>query len=205
MNLDLIYSRPAKTAAQLATQARRSSPVSRQEGAADRRTRDSQNLQWTGVLPQRLRAAHPHLPEHHDSHPRRLRRPAGAVSEAFVKRIAFGPGVEHCDHVDDLGLFDAILSVGTAVKPGLPWTTINSNGWLARVSSGTRGLPADVAMENPVGALAAASLGVGEVFKRLIKLKPERGEMLDGFSFSLRSYRAGETDCGPALAIFSGR
>jgi hypothetical protein len=56
-----------------------------------------------------------------------------------------------------------------------------------------------VAMENPVGALAAACLGVGEVFKRLIKLRPERGEMLDGFSFSLRSYLAGDTDCGPAL------
>jgi len=85
------------------------------------------------------------------------------------------------------------------VKPNLPWTTINSNGWLARVSSGARGLPADVAMDNPVAALAAACLGVGEVFKRLIKLKPERGDMLDGFSFSMRSYRAGETDCGPPL------
>ena len=119
--------------------------------------------------------------------------------QAFSKRIAFGPGVEHCDHVDDLGSFDAVLSVGTSVKPSLPWTTINSNGWLARVSSGTRSLPADVAMENPVGALAAASLGVGEVFKRLIRLRPERGEMLDGFSFSLRTYRAGETDCGLPL------
>ena len=52
--------------------------------------------------------------------------------------------MEYCDHIDDVGSFDAILSVGTAVNPSLPWTTINSNGWLARVSSGTRDLPADV-------------------------------------------------------------
>src|SRR5262249_27704794 len=134
----------------------------------------------------------------------RIHIPAGCgdlkiVSEAFANRIAFGPGVEHCEHIDDLGSFDAILSVGTAVKPDLPWTTINSNGWLARVSSGACSLPGDVGRGNPVGGLAAASMGVGEVFKRLIKLKPERGEMLDGFSFSLRNYRAGETDCGSPL------
>jgi len=122
-----------------------------------------------------------------------------AVSQAFSDRVAFGPGVEYCNHVDDVGSFDAILSVGTAVNPGLPWTTINSNGWLARVSSGKCSVPGDVSVENPIGALAAASLGVGEVFKRLIRLKPERGDFLDGLSFSLRTFRAGETDCGPEL------
>jgi len=198
MNLDLIYSRPAKTAAQLATK------------SIDHHRFLAKKVLLTGE-PEILNTLNgrecflnafalliricPNI---------RIHIPAGCedlgvVSKTFVKRIAFGGGVEHFDHVDDLGSFDAILSVGTAVKPGLPWTTINSNGWLARVSSGTRSLPADVAMDNPVGALAAASLGVGEVFKRLIKLKPERGEMLDGFSFSLRSYRAGETDCGPPL------
>ena len=122
-----------------------------------------------------------------------------AVSRAFSDRVAFGPGVEYCNHVDNVGSFDAILSVGTAVNSLLPWTTINSSGWLARVSSGKRSLPGHVSVENPIGALAAASLGVGEVFKRLIRLKPERGDYLDGFSFSLRTYRANETDCGPEL------
>jgi molybdopterin/thiamine biosynthesis adenylyltransferase len=198
MNLDLVYSRPARTAAKLATQ------------AIDHHRFLAKKVLLTGETPVLktfngrecfLNAfalliricpnIHIHIPAGCDD----LR----AVSEAFAKRIAFGPIVEHCHHIDDLGAFDAVLSIGTIVKPELPWTTINSNGWLARVTSRTRSLPSDVSMENPVGALAAACLGVGEVFKRLIKLRPERGEMLDGFSFSLRSYLAGETDCGPAL------
>jgi molybdopterin/thiamine biosynthesis adenylyltransferase len=198
MNLDLVYSRPAKTAAKLATQA-----IDHHRFLAKKvlLTGETEILKtfngrecFLNAFALLIRVCpniHIHIPPGCDD-----LRP---VSEAFAKRIAFGPGVVHRDHIDDLGFFDAVLSVGTAVKPGLPWTTINSNGWLARVSSGTRSLPADVAMENPVGALAAACLGVGEVFKRLIKLKPERGEMLDGFSFSLRNYLAGETDCGPAL------
>jgi molybdopterin/thiamine biosynthesis adenylyltransferase len=198
MNLDLIYSRPAKTATQLATQALDHHRFLAKKVLLTGETEILKTFNgrecFLNAFALLIRIC-PNI---------RLQIPAGCedlgiVSKAFVKRIGFGAGVEHCDHVDDLGLFDAILSVGTAVKPGLPWTTINSNGWLARVSSGASSLPADVAMDNPVGALAAASLGAGEVFKRLIKLKPERGEMLDGFSFSLRSYRAGETDCGPPL------
>ena len=198
MNLDLIYSRPAKTAAQLSEQA-----ADRHRFLAKRvlltgepevlNTFNGRNcfLDAVGLL---LRIC-PNITIHIPAASQDLR----VMSQLFSKRIAFGPGLEYCDQIDDVASFDAILSVGTAVNPGLPWTTINSNGWLARVSSGTRALPADVGMENPVGALAAASLGIGEVFKRLIILRPERGELLDGFSFSLRSYRAGETDCGPEL------
>ena len=198
MNLDLIYSRPAKTAAQLATQAldhhRFLAKKVLLTGEAEILKTLNGRECFLNAFALLIRIC-PNI---------RIYIPAGCddlriLSEAFVKRIAFGPGVQHCDNIDDLGLFDAILSVGTAVKPGFAWTTINSNGWVARVSSGSHSLREDVAVENPVGALAAASLGVGEVFKRLIKLRPERGEMLDGFSFSLRNYRAGETDCGPAL------
>jgi hypothetical protein len=198
MNLDLVYSRPAKTAAQLAEQA-----VDRHRFLNKKvlltgepeilKTVNGRNcfLDAVGLLVRICPNISIHIPA--DCEDMRV------VSQMFTKRIAFGPGVEYCDHVDRFGLFDAILSVGTAVDPGLAWTTINSNGWLARVSSGRHGLPADVAIDNSVGALAAASLGVGEVFKRLIRLKPERGDLLDGLSFSLRSYRAGETDCGPEL------
>jgi hypothetical protein len=84
--------------------------------------------------------------------------------------------------------YDAILSVGSAARPDLPWTVINSNGWLARVSSGASSLRPECDQPNPVGALGAACLGVGEVFKRLIKLRTERGELLDGLSFSLWTY-----------------
>lgn len=198
MNLDLIYSRPSKTAAQLAAKAidhhRFLAKKVLLTGEPDILDTPNGRECFLSAFALLIRIC-PNI---------RIHIPAGcgdlgAVSQAFVKRIAFGPGVEQCDQVDDLRQFDAILSVGSAVSPNLPWTTINSNGWLARVSSGSLGLPADVAMDNPVGALAAACLGVGEVFKRLIKLRPERGELLDGFSFSLRSYQAGETDCGSAL------
>lgn len=198
MNLDLIYSRPVKTAAQLAAKAldhhRFLAKKVLLTGEPD--VLNTVNgcecfLSAFALLIRICPNIQIYIPAGCDD--------LGAVSQVFVKRIAFGPGVEHCDHVDDFTQFDAILSVGSAVKPDLPWTTINSNGWLARVSSGARSLPADVGMDNPVGALAAACLGVGEVFKRLIKLKPERGELLDGFSFSLRSYQAEVTDCGPAL------
>jgi hypothetical protein len=142
MNLDLIYSRPAKTAAQLATQALDHHRFLAKKVLLTGETEILKTFNgrecFLNAFALLIRIC-PNI---------RIHIPAGcddlrAVCEAFVKRLAFGPGVEHCDNIDDLGLFDAILSVGTAVKPGFPWTTINSNGWLARVSSGTRGLSAD--------------------------------------------------------------
>jgi molybdopterin/thiamine biosynthesis adenylyltransferase len=104
------------------------------------------------------------------------------------------------DNKDNLSLFDAILSIGSAPNQELPWTVINSNGWLARVSSGALGLPLDCSRANPIAAVAAACLGVGEVFKRLVALKPERGRLLDGLTFSLYSYRTDEISSGPPLS-----
>ena len=97
-----------------------------------------------------------------------------------------------------LRTYDAILSVGVAARSALPWTVINSNGWLARVSSGPSSLPRKCDLANPVGALAAACCGVSEVFKRLIALRAQRGELLDGISFSLWSYSPTD-DPGPPL------
>lgn len=198
MNLDVAYSRPAKTAAQLAEKAldRHRFLAKRVLLMGELEILNSVNgrncfLNAAGLLVKICPNITIHIPAGCEE--------LKMVAQAFTKRLAFGPGVEYHDHVDDLGSFDAILSVGAAVNAGLPWTTINSNGWLARVSSAKCDLPVDVAMENPIGALAAASLGVGEVFKRLIRLRPERGDLLDGISFSLRTYRAGETDCGPEL------
>jgi molybdopterin/thiamine biosynthesis adenylyltransferase len=114
-------------------------------------------------------------------------------------RIAFGGTVKIISGTPDYTGYDGILSVGTAAHSDLPWTVINSNGWLARVSSGTSCLPAASDLTNPVGALAAASLGVAEVFKRLIGLKESRGRLLDGLAFSLHSYRCQEDEPGPAL------
>src|ERR1700675_802560 len=130
MNLDLIYSRPAKTAAQLSEQ------------AADRHRFLAKSVLLTGE-PEILNTFNgrncfldavglllricPNITIHIPAASQDLR----VISQLLSKRIAFGPGVEYCDRIDDVGSFDAILSVGTAVNPGLPWTTINSNGWLA--------------------------------------------------------------------------
>src|ERR1700730_15491583 len=99
----------------------------------------------------------------------------------------------------DYGEFEAILSVGSKVMPSLPWTAVNSNGWVARVSSIKTGLPFDCRQSNPVAALAAACLGVTEVFKRLVKLKPERGDLHDAFAFSFYSYSS-EDIPGPEIS-----
>lgn len=94
--------------------------------------------------------------------------------------------------------FDAILSVGSSGRSGLPWTVINSNGWVARVSSKGQSLPVECSQPNPVGALGAACLGVAEVFKRLICLKPERGQLHDKLVFSFYSY-ASDDNPGPEI------
>lgn len=114
-------------------------------------------------------------------------------------RISFDRPPEICSDTNcDLGKFDAILAVGCNAHRHLPWTTVNSNGWVARVSSRGQPLPSEVGQPNPIGALGAACLGVAEVFKRLISLRPERGELLPASSFSFFSYCECD-DPGPPL------
>ena len=116
----------------------------------------------------------------------------------LIEHISFGDKPELLSTPPDFTTFDAILSVGTETHSDLPWTTINSNGWVARISSGSIALSSVCDQANPVGALAAASLGASEIFKRLIKLVPERAEPLDGLAFSFYSYEVSD-DPGPPL------
>jgi molybdopterin/thiamine biosynthesis adenylyltransferase len=118
---------------------------------------------------------------------------------SLANDVAFGREIDFRHEVQDMTPYDAILSIGSTVRPHLPWTTINSNGWVARVSSGDKELSPECDLTNPIAALAAACLGVGEVFKRLIRLKAERGELLNGFSYSLRTYQPYKCDFGPPL------
>lgn len=99
----------------------------------------------------------------------------------------------------DLSSFDAILNVGAAVRPDLQWTSINSNGWLARVSSGNRAIAATCDQFNPVGAFGAACLGVTDVFKRLIRLKPECGGLFNGLTVSFWTYEFDVEAPGPDM------
>src|SRR5579863_9187864 len=108
-------------------------------------------------------------------------------SKSVAEHTAFFRSVTFRQQVDDFHEFDSILSVGSKCHPELPWTSINSNGWIARVTSRDIDLPSACNQTNPVGSLAAACLGVGEVFKRLVRLRPERGQLLNGFAFSLRT------------------
>ena len=119
--------------------------------------------------------------------------------QQLAETIEFGSGTVVIDSAPDFSQYAAILSVGSRARRDLPWTVINSNGWLARVSSGMVDLARDCTQTNPVSSLAAASLGVAEVFKRLIRLKESRGRLLDGTTFSLESYRCGDDTPGTPL------
>jgi hypothetical protein len=127
---------------------------------------------------------------------------ASALSDevaSIIKTCSYGcaPTVQNLSDVE-FGKFDAILSVGITGRADLPWTVINSNGWAIRLSSRGRSLPSDCSRQNPVGALGVACLGVAEVFKRLIRLKPERGQLHDLLVFSFYSYWT-EDGPGPDL------
>lgn len=128
----------------------------------------------------------------------------GAISEdarAVAKAVAFDKPVTFLDLPQADGQFDAVLNVGSRARADRPWTVINSDGWLARVASGGRDLPKPTGQTNPVGALAAASLGVAETFKRLLGVRASRGPLLEDVSWSLFSYAAGCTDVGPPLPV----
>lgn len=118
---------------------------------------------------------------------------------AEANRIAFRVPVRFLEVAPDYIGFDAILCVGFTARPELPWTVINSDGWLARVSSGQISLPGDTGRANPIGALAAACLGMTEVFKRLLRLSEDRGPFFNGLTFSLLTYQVGTTDPGHSL------
>lgn len=118
---------------------------------------------------------------------------------AVASHIAYDQEILFPETAPDPAPFDAVLSIGMTARPDLPWTVINSHGWLARVSSGGLDLPPDCSQSNPIGALAAASLGITEVFKRLIQLRETRGKPFNGLSFSLYAYQTGVVDPGPML------
>jgi len=102
--------------------------------------------------------------------------------------------VSNADYED----YDVILCVGSTVRGDLPWVTVNSNGWMVRVTSGGEALSPDCRQVNPIGSLAAASLGVSEVFKLLISAKAERAPKIRNLSFSFHTYTVTD-DPGPEI------
>lgn len=124
--------------------------------------------------------------------------PFGDVVAREARRIAFGKPIVLNSGADPRE-FDAVLLVANRAPADCPVTLISSNGWIARVSS-TGGLADDeVHKFNPIAAWAAASLGVADVFKKLVCLKDSRGPLFDDLSFSLFTYETGTDDPGPEI------
>lgn len=93
----------------------------------------------------------------------------------------------------------AVLNVGNRARSDVPWTSINSNGWVARCTSGAIPLCKDCEQANPIGAMLAASIGVGEVFKRVYGVPTASRPMIDMEEFSLFTMGTEFDSCGPAL------
>lgn len=103
------------------------------------------------------------------------------------------------DYADTPSLCDAVLSIGTQQNTSLPWTVINSNGWVARISSDSNALPCDVDQANPIAALMAASLGVTEIFKRIFSVPDEIAPLMNKTEFSLFDLTEYTDSLGPEL------
>lgn len=157
----------------------------------------TQNGQWIAedalrVLIRTYARLHVYLPPGCADFGKRLRQIASLIQ--FAEPVCF------LDEEPDFESFGAILSVGCQAREGLPWTVVNSNGWLARVSSTICGLQGDYNQPNPLGALAAASLGASDVFKRTVQIEPKRADLFDALTFSTYDFTVGGRGPGPALA-----
>lgn len=93
----------------------------------------------------------------------------------------------------------AVLNVGNQVRDDLPWTCINSNGWIARCTSTSTRIPEDCDQANPLGAMMAASAGVAEVFKRVYGVPAEFYPLMDCEQLSLYTLDPDRVDVGPPL------
>ena len=104
---------------------------------------------------------------------------------------------------------DALLPTRRSLMPSFPCHADPSSttgrprstptGGCAGSGRSAQALDGPVDQYNPIGAMAAASIGCSEVFKRLISLKPERGRPIEALTFSTFSYSCGGMDPGPRL------
>ena len=159
MDSELAYSRPQKTAAQLG------------ELAEDRHRFLHKRILLTGesgllALPNgrecfldSLRLAvriRPNVVVYVSDENNDLRMEAQDLAD----RIAFGKKVDFLQAFPTFDQFDSILSIGASAYPELPWTTTNSNGFVARVTSGVADISGqcDAAMERLMRRARSLSL-----------------------------------------------
>ena len=99
--------------------------------------------------------------------------------------------------------YNAIVNVGTGVIPGLPWTTVNSSGWVGRVSTSESNHSAllwNRAAPNPIGALAAACLGSSQAFLYLLN-EPRISGPFEISLFNHEIGAPGSLNIGPKLPM----
>lgn len=100
--------------------------------------------------------------------------------------------------------YDAVLNIGPALGAHDAWVAVDGTGWCARVatSAGADALPVATSAPNAYAALAAACLGVGQVFLALVG----RPLLTAPLELSLHDLSAGAPNTlapGPALAPFA--
>lgn len=93
----------------------------------------------------------------------------------------------------------AVLCIGTATSFDGRWTFIASNGWVSRVSSAEGLRNSTMGQPNPIAALLAASLGVAEMFKRLVCIPADKAPLLSQVEFSLFDLSTESRSIGPPL------
>lgn len=96
--------------------------------------------------------------------------PLVAEAQALARAIV---GPENAVPLVNAEAGDVTLMIGTTIVRDRPTVTVNSSGWVARMATATApldALPRPTASANPLGALAAACLGVGQVFRFLAGL-----------------------------------
>ncbi len=105
--------------------------------------------------------------------------------------------------VREVSGFQAVVNVGIGVKDALPWTTVNSTGWVARIAtacSGTACLPWIPGPPNSIGALAAACLATGRAFLHLAEQTLDT-QSLELSLFTWESGTLGSLSTGPSLPV----
>lgn len=118
-----------------------------------------------------------------------------AENVCFREKPSFFVGCIH----DVAQPIDAVLNIGSDSNRNFPWTSVNSNGWIARVCSVDKPLPKAMSEANPIAALLAASFGVSEIFKRIVGIPNEIAPLLELEEFSLFELSSVFQDSGPAL------
>lgn len=106
--------------------------------------------------------------------------------------------------LEDATRFNVVINIGTDLLAGLPAVTVNSSGWLARMASSDSGIDRlywEAQSWNPLGALAAACLGVGAAFLQLAG-KPRRGA-IETSLFTNEVGHPGTLGPGPSLPQMS--